>query len=340
MNDENIQFESRWPHRLALALVCATLPLISVGGLVTTIEAGMSVPDWPNTYGYNLFLYPWQEWIYGPGHLFVEHFHRLIGAVVGFITIALVIAVWRCDRPARRWMRAVAIAALVLVIVQGTLGGVRILAADPRMAMIHGCVGPLFFGLCAAMAVFLSPLWTSQQPRRLDRGASKLHRLAVMTLALAYVQLVLGALVRHVPVTASPGTFRAALFLHLFMAFLLTLHIAMLCRHVWANFRDTAALRRPAVAMTTLIIVQLTLGAATWVFKYGWPSWVGEHAWNAGFVVLADSTMQVGIVTAHVATGSLILATSVVLAARGLRLTRGVAVGQRDISSITVGVVA
>ena len=84
MQIENcITTSSLWSHRWAVALSCATFPLLWVGGLVTTTDSGMAVPDWPNTYGYNLFLYPWETWITGPWALFLEHSHRLIGATVG-----------------------------------------------------------------------------------------------------------------------------------------------------------------------------------------------------------------------------------------------------------------
>src|SRR3954468_18214086 len=92
------QFESHWPHRLAVALALVTFPLIWVGGLVTTYDAGMAVPDWPGTYGYNLLLYPWTTWIAGPFDLFIEHGHRLLGASAGLLTIAFVIAVFCVDR--------------------------------------------------------------------------------------------------------------------------------------------------------------------------------------------------------------------------------------------------
>src|SRR5437870_10234409 len=97
------QLESRWPRRLAVVLVCATFPLIWVGGLVTTYQAGMAVPDWPTTYGYNLFLYPWQTWISAPWNLFIEHGHRLFASAIGLLTIGLAAAVFRYDR--RRWLR-------------------------------------------------------------------------------------------------------------------------------------------------------------------------------------------------------------------------------------------
>src|ERR1043165_4509809 len=107
---------SPWPHRLAVVLACATFPLVWVGGLVTTTDSGMAVPDWPNTYGYNLFLYPWQTWLLGPWDLFIEHGHRLLGASVGIITIFLVATVWR--KEPRAWVRWLSLAALVCVILQ------------------------------------------------------------------------------------------------------------------------------------------------------------------------------------------------------------------------------
>src|SRR3954447_19905050 len=120
---------------MAVLLCCATFPLIWVGGLVTTYKAGMAVPDWPTTYGYNLFLYPWTTWVYGPWDLFIEHGHRLLGATVGMMTIALVAAVWLADR--RRWVRVLSLLALAAVIVQGGLGGLRVIEDQVLLAKIH-----------------------------------------------------------------------------------------------------------------------------------------------------------------------------------------------------------
>src|SRR6267154_1770274 len=100
---------SPWPHRLALLLCCATFPLVWVGGMVTTYKAGMAVPDWPTTYGYNLFLYPWQTWILGPWDLFIEHGHRLFGALVGMLTIALCVSLWMTKQP--KWLRVMGLVA-------------------------------------------------------------------------------------------------------------------------------------------------------------------------------------------------------------------------------------
>src|SRR5262245_14107832 len=108
---------SPWPHRLAVALALVTFPPIWVGGLVTTYDARMAVPDWPGTYGYKLLRYPWQTWFAGPWDLFIEHGHRLLGATAGIIAIALVTVVLITDR--RRWLIAAACGALALVIFQG-----------------------------------------------------------------------------------------------------------------------------------------------------------------------------------------------------------------------------
>src|SRR3954447_19950355 len=106
-----------WPHRLAVMLALVTFPLIWVGGLVTSYDAGMAVPDWPGTYGFNLLLYPWQTWIAGPWDLFIEHGHRLLGAAAGLLAIGLLVAVLITDR--RRWLVQAALGALALVILQG-----------------------------------------------------------------------------------------------------------------------------------------------------------------------------------------------------------------------------
>src|SRR5215467_6941215 len=91
---------SVWPHRLAVVLVCATFPLLFVGGLVTSTGAGLAVPDWPTTFGYNMFLYPWSRMV---GGIFYEHCHRLIGSVVGFLTILLAATLWY--KESRQWLR-------------------------------------------------------------------------------------------------------------------------------------------------------------------------------------------------------------------------------------------
>ena len=123
---------SNWPHRLAVALLCSTLLLICVGGLVTTQGAGMAFKDWPTSDGSNMFLYPWFQ---AANDKFVEHGHRLFGTLVGMIAIALCLSLWLKEN--RRWLVWMGVLTLVLVIVQGIVGGMRVLGNDVQLAKIH-----------------------------------------------------------------------------------------------------------------------------------------------------------------------------------------------------------
>ncbi len=309
------------PHLLALALVGVTFPLIWIGGLVTTYDAGMAVPDWPSTYGYNLFLYPWQTWLAGPWDLLIEHGHRLWASLAGLFTIALVVVAWRCDE--RRWVRWLSLAALAGIIGQGALGGMRVRMDDVLYARIHGCVGPAFFALAVALAVFTSRLWRSTDPAREIPKGDQLRRLAIGTVGLAYLQLVLGSALRHIPVGASPSDFRTAAMFHVLVALALLVQVPLLLARVLRSARGESALVRPAVGLCLLVLTQIGLGLGTWIVKYGWPIWLGGGEHLGGFVVQAESSLQAQITTAHVAAGSLILGVSLVVALRSWRLVRG-----------------
>ena len=339
-----------WPHRIAVALCCATFPLIWAGGLVTTYDAGMAVPDWPSTYGYNLWLYPWSTWFFGPWDLFIEHGHRLLGTLVGMLSIVFLITVYRSER--RPWMRQLAWLALAGVLTQGALGGARVLLDDRLIAMIHGIVGPTFFAFCAALAVVTSRYWHdcprsgvlafqdgesrhSASAERRSRGSaaplpalgasilgSGLHRLAVFTVGLAFLQLLLGAQLRHVPIMSSPGQFRAFVFFHLIIAVALLVHALLLAGTTMFGWRRMTSLTVPAVFVVVFVGLQFVLGPATWVVSYGWPHWFSEMPFAAGHTVQAKTVSQAMIVTAHVAVGSLVLASSVVAAMRSFRLVR------------------
>jgi heme A synthase len=224
----------RGPHRWAIVLAWTTFPLISIGGLVTTYAAGMAVPDWPGTFGYNLFLYPWQTWLFGPWDLFIEHGHRLLGALVGLLTIGFVVAVYRQDD--RPWVRWLAVGALVAVIAQGSLGGARVLLDERQLAMLHGCAGPAFFALCIVLCAVTSRWWQEAAVHRLDR-ASRFHAWIVSIAVLAYVQLVIGALMRHVSESASPLYFEVTVWAHVIGAGILTVAAGVI---VWQLVRKTA----------------------------------------------------------------------------------------------------
>ena len=311
----------RWPHRLAVVLACATFPLIWVGGLVTTYDAGMAAPDWPTTYGYNVFLYPWQTWVSGPWNLFIEHGHRLLAAgIVGPAMLALAVMVYfRESRPAVRWLTWAAAAGVVF---QAVLGGMRVRLDQRLLAQIHGCVGPAFFALAAALAVVTSRRWSRAADGAMSPlpAHARLPRVATITAALAYLQIVIGSEVRHIPVTADSTHFRLAVLFHLVVAAALAAHVAITW---WRAERESCGngwLLWPARTLLALIGGQLALGAGTWVVNYGWPAWLGELSTAAEYVVSRQSPRQAIITTAHVAMGSLILVTAVVTALRAWRL--------------------
>jgi len=307
---------SPWPHRLAVVLALVTFPLIWVGGLVTTYDAGMAVPDWPGTYGYNLFAYPLATWVAGPWDLFIEHGHRLLGATAGMVAIALVVVTFRTD--SRRWLRLATGGALALVILQGALGGARVLFDERLVALIHGCLGPLLFAYLAGLVVVTSRFWATAAPQPSASG-TQLLRAAWITAGLAYAQLILGAVIRHVPLTASPAVFRMALVFHLVIAAVLVVQMMLTARHAWKAGKSQPGLRTFGSLLPLLLVVQIALGIATYVAKYSWPAWLGEYQFAATYVIEEKSLSQSLITTAHVANGSLILFVAVLLAARSTR---------------------
>lgn len=306
---------NRWAFGLSLALLYITFPLIWMGGLTTTYNAGMAVPDWPTTYGYNLFLYPWTTWLFGPWDLFVEHGHRLLAALAGLVAIALVVAT-QLTEP-RRWVRRFAWGALALVALQGLLGGARVLMDERRLAMIHGCVGPLFFVYAGAMACFTEPAWIRAEPKRVE-GGQRLVRLAWLTLVLAYVQLVLGANLRHIPVGASAATFQTFAMFHVVMAVAVLAHGVLL--YVRGRQDDVPPLVGGACSRVGVLVgLQVALGLATWTVKYGWPTWLPAPAFAHSLTLQAEGLTQSMTATAHMAVGSMILIHALVAAVRGSR---------------------
>jgi cytochrome c oxidase assembly protein subunit 15 len=237
--------------------------------------------------------------------------------------MGLVAAVWRHDE--RLWIRGLAAAALVLVVFQGSLGGLRVIHNERTLAMVHGFTGPLFFALATAIAVFTSARW-----RRTGGDAATLagpnggsiRRLAVVTCVLAYLQIVLGAVLRHVPVEAEPAAFATAVRFHLLMAGILTLHILLLVWSIGRHFRNVRPLGSLALVLSGLLVGQLVLGAATWIVKYSVPAWA--EAWlpirRSASAIVDGGWLQTHVVTGHVAIGSLILATTLALALYALRL--------------------
>ncbi len=308
-------------HRVALLFALVVFPLIWVGGLVTTYDAGMAVPDWPNTYGYNLFLYPVYDWIFGPWDLFVEHGHRLLATLAGLIAIAMVYVACRFDR--RRWFVWLAVAALLLVIVQGVLGGLRVVLDQRQLAKIHGCLGPTFFALVVALSVCSSKWWFQRHPRPTadaDRRIRELFWTSATLFVLSWTQLVIGASLRHMLVDTDPMVMRSLLMAHLSLAAAILIgscFVAWSCGH---RPLGQWGIRKFGLALLVCVLVQIGLGMGTWVVKFGWPAWLDTFEFASVYIIREKSFLQMNIVTGHVAVGSLLLAVSTVLVIRTLRV--------------------
>jgi cytochrome c oxidase assembly protein subunit 15 len=308
---------SRWPNRIAKLLALVVFPLIWAGGLVTTSDAGMAVPDWPNTYNYNMFAYPIRDWFLGPWDLFVEHGHRLLGSLSGMIAIVLCVVTWITDRRpvARNWSLLV----LALVIGQGILGGQRVVQDDRALALIHGCVGPAFFATVVVMIVLSSSWWVERQGMVADRrfqSTAIAQAIAPILVIVSYGQLILGACMRHISDSAAPSVYSVLVIAHLatagvvFLVALATLYVSLT-----RNFRG-AGIRASAIALTAMVIVQIGLGITSYVLKFGWPAWMGGWGFAAQYIVPEKTFWQMNWITLHVAVGSLILATATYHAVR------------------------
>src|SRR6187401_3193764 len=180
----------RWLHRYAKLVAASTVLLIAAGGMVTSTGSGLSVPDWPNTYGRFMFLFPMDRWV---GGIFYEHSHRLIASTVGFLTIILAVWAWRVEP--RRWVRRLGFTALGAVILQGLLGGITVLLfLPPAVSIGHAGLAQLFFCMTVTMAVVTSPRWRNTVDPVDD---PTLRKLAAATTALIYLQIILGATMRN-----------------------------------------------------------------------------------------------------------------------------------------------
>jgi len=293
-----------WLHRYIKVVVASTVLLIAAGGMVTSTDSGLAVPDWPNTYGQFMFSFPLEKMV---GGIFYEHGHRMIASTVGLLTIALAIWTWRADP--RRWMRRLAFTALGAVILQGLLGGITVLLLLPAPVSVgHAGLAQLFFCLTVSLALFTSPGWTRAQTAVDD---ATLRRIAAATTVMIYCQILLGATMRHVEAGLAIPDFPLAFghvlppawtggiavhFAHRAGAVLVTAAILATAGHVWFHHRGRRELVRPAILLVLFVLTQVTLGA---------------------FVIW--SGLQPIVNTAHVVNGALVLATSLVLTLRGYR---------------------
>jgi cytochrome c oxidase assembly protein subunit 15 len=183
-------FPKRLLNWFAIITTLSVLGLIGSGGLVTSHEAGLAVPDWPNSFGYNMFLFPISRWV---GGVFFEHTHRLIASLVGLFTIGLCVATWVIDE--RRWVKWLASVAVLAVVVQGVLGGLRVTEHNALLGLFHGCLAQSFLALLATLALITSRFWNRLGTSVCE--AQPLRRLSVVVTVMLFAQLVLGAAMRH-----------------------------------------------------------------------------------------------------------------------------------------------
>jgi heme a synthase len=292
-------------HRFATFVAACTVLLLLAGSLVTSTDSGLSVPDWPTTYGWNMFTFPPSKWV---GGIFYEHGHRLIASSVGFLTIVLAGWLWVADP--RRWMKRLGAAALGAVILQGVLGGITVLFFLPTaISSAHAGLAEVFFCMTVAIALFTSPGWI-----RGDRAVDDvtLRRTATATTALIYVQILVGAVMRHsdagLAIPDFPWMFGhlvpdhwdpkiAVHFAHRVGALLVTVAVIATAAHVLYHHRAQRRLARPAIFILGLVALQVTLGALTVLTK-----------------------RDVWINSVHLVCGALVLATSIVITLRSWRV--------------------
>src|SRR5437867_4522558 len=177
-------------HRFCKFVAGCTVLLLLAGSLVTSTDSGLAVPDWPTTYGWNMFTFPPAKWV---GGILYEHGHRLIASGVGVLTIALAAWLWVADE--RRWLKWLGVAALAAVVLQGVLGGLTVLFfLPPAISTAHASLAEVFFCLTISIALFTSPGWRRQEGVVVD---SRLTRFATVTTAVIYLQILIGAAMRH-----------------------------------------------------------------------------------------------------------------------------------------------
>jgi len=322
---------NKWLNRFTWFVCVAALLLICSGGMVTSKNVGLAVPDWPTTFGYNMFLFPVSKWV---GGILFEHTHRLIASAVGFLTIILATWLWRSE--SRGWVRNLGLIALAGVILQGILGGLRVTMLKDEIGILHACVAQAFLALLVVIGLVTTSFWRSLD--EIDISPKKFAPIRSVAIAIAlaiYVQLALGATMRHQHRDLSildfptangawiPDTSATALakinawrdarglsdvdafqiwlqMTHRFVALLIAIGVIAFCSRVRRDARHVPALKKLSMWWIAFLLVQLTLGA--------WTIWSNKAA---------------DIATAHVAVGAVMLSFGVSISAICWRISKG-----------------
>jgi cytochrome c oxidase assembly protein subunit 15 len=247
-----------WTGAFATVATVATLLQLLVGGVVTGNAAGLAVVDWPNSFGYNMFLYPLSRMT---GGIYYEHAHRLFGSLVGLTTLVLAIHLVRAER--RSGVKRLALLALLVVIVQGILGGLRVtgtftlsmspaaMAPSVTLAVVHGVLGPAFFGLMVAVASLVSGTWTGERAPTATSHARSERIFGTLLVSVVLVQLLLGAIQRQLA---------KGLLVHVTFA-VVVLALALLHgARLWGLYREQPLLQRIGTALMGAAGTQVALG--------------------------------------------------------------------------------
>jgi cytochrome c oxidase assembly protein subunit 15 len=274
-------------HRFAVFTAASTFLLIIAGALVTSNDAGLSVPDWPLSYG------TWMPPMVGG--IFYEHGHRMVASFVGFLTISL--AVWLTRAEDRRWVKYLGWAALGSVILQGVLGGLTVLFLLPAAVSVgHACLAQLFFCMVVSLAVITSPDWRRRQERspslRADESSPTLRHLCLAVNGAILLQLALGAAFRHKAFGIVP---------HLAGAALVTMLVFWVMVRSVSRHSDEPRVFGWALGLNGMLMLQLILGAAAY--------WIRQETGH----IPQPMPLMVVLTVMHVAAGAVLLASSVVL---------------------------
>jgi heme a synthase len=279
---------NRAHHTFAVFTACATLVVITAGALVTSNDAGLSVPDWPTSFGY-LVKIP-----HFVGGVRYEWSHRMVAGTLIFLTLS--IAIWTLLVERRRWLRWLAIGAFCTVVVQAIIGGLTVrLLQPPVVSTAHATVAQTFFCIAVAIALFTGRKWVEEQPQvEIDSRRPSLSMLTWLSIFVLYVQLILGGMFRHHGMSWWP---------HVLNAVTVSFVLAWTVVRALSVYSHIEAVRRPAIVMLSLLITQLCLGFTAFLTRVAW----GRDAAQPELPMVVSTVV-------HVAVGALLLATTVVLA--------------------------
>ena len=278
-------------HRLFLLATIFTWPLLFVGGLVTTYRVGMAVPDWPTTFGINMFRYNFLNSAWG---VFIEHGHRLYGSAVGLCL--LIVAPWvQCLKKVPPRFKAAAWVALLGVIFQGIMGGLRVTQNSTQLAMFHGCFAQLFFAYLACLTAWSAPSWNRISHNPFLVPSTKTTKISFATLIFVYIQIIAGAWLRHFQTVDK-------LYLHA----LLGLAVAVLVTVLSVRVRNDGLAHDPSIKRVKTILVGLI--HSQWLL--GLFAWLLMRPFDG---IAKPVVLQALIRTLHQANGALILAHAAVL---------------------------